>query len=389
MSISFCFGTYRTTYKNPYHVEALNYALDNGISNIDTSSNYMNGEAEILIGDAIKDRKREDLTIVTKGGYIQGETLQRILDGWKVNDLVNFDQTTLHCIDPDFLKEQITNSLERLNTNYIDIYLLHNPEYYLMKNINQFSSKEDISYHQDIIQQRIRKAFKFLESDVKKGTIKGYGISSNSFSKSEEDIHFLEYRHLLKYAKEFGGNDHSFKVIQFPMNPFEIDGEAAGIWAKQNGIEVQINRPLNAISQNEMLRLASYDECEELDKLLIQMRQIEDDEMQKLIGQLLEAKNNFAWAGQVDDMIDHQTVPFIIDHIKLEAKYYDLLYRFLRCYKKSVKHNLSKFTALRLNMIGSIDMQAIEFLKQKEYISKIFMGMRDKEYVKKVFSLYS
>jgi len=35
------FGTYRTTFQNPIHVEALNYALDNGVKSIDTSSNYM------------------------------------------------------------------------------------------------------------------------------------------------------------------------------------------------------------------------------------------------------------------------------------------------------------------------------------------------------------
>ncbi len=77
----FAFGTYRTTIHNPIHQEALHYALEKGIVDIDTSSNYMYGEAEELIGAAIKDFKREDIRIVSKGGYIQGPNLQRVQEG--------------------------------------------------------------------------------------------------------------------------------------------------------------------------------------------------------------------------------------------------------------------------------------------------------------------
>ncbi|MDB2405505.1 aldo/keto reductase [Arcobacteraceae bacterium] len=389
MAVDFSFGTYRTTYKNKYHKEALNYALDSGITNIDTSSNYMNGETEVLIAQVLKNRKREDITIVSKGGYIQSANLQRVVDGWKINDIVEYNQSCFHCIDPKFLKDQIDNSLKRLGTSYIDIYLLHNPEYYLLKNITEHSSQEDIKKHQDIMQNRIKKAFEFLENEVKNGTIKGYGISSNSFAKKDDDIHFLEYRYLLDYAKEFGGKGHSFKAIQFPMNPFEIDGEAAGIWGYKNGLEVQVNRPLNATLPEGMLRLASYDECEKFDELLDKMKQIPNDEMQKLITLLLDAKHNYSWAGQVDDTIDYQTVPFIMEHIKTDEIYHDLIYDFIKCYKKSVKHHLSKLIAIRLNMNDSIDKQAVNFLKEKEYISKILIGMRDKEYVDRILTLYS
>jgi aryl-alcohol dehydrogenase-like predicted oxidoreductase len=386
MSISFSFGTYRTTYKNPYHKKALEYAVKKGINHIDTSSNYMDGQAEILIGEVLKNKKREDFKITSKGGYIQGDNLQRILDGWEVNEIVKYNESCYHSISPMFLKDQIQNSLKRLQSKYIDIYLLHNPEYYLIKNINEYSSKEDIEYHQNIMQLRIKKAFEFLEDEVKSGTIKGYGISSNSFAKNKDHIHFLEYKNLIKFTKEYGGENHNFKAIQFPMNPFEVDGEDAGIWAKQNHIKVQINRPLNAFSQNEMLRLATYNQCEEFDSLLKEVQTIPNNKMQKLISQLLDAKHNFSWAGQVDDTIDYQTIPFILEQIKLEKEYHELMYKFIRCYKKSVKHEMGKMIALRLNMKGSIDKQAIEFLKQKDYISNILIGMRDIEYVDRVLS---
>lgn len=35
------------------------------------------------------------------------------------------------CIHPAFIQDQLARSLERLNLATVDIYLLHNPEYYL------------------------------------------------------------------------------------------------------------------------------------------------------------------------------------------------------------------------------------------------------------------
>ena len=191
------FGTYRTTFQNPVHQEALNYALDSGIKYIDTSSNYMYGEAEVLIGQALQGRNREEFTIVSKGGYIQGPNLQRVKEGWIVDELVEYDPNCFHSISPMFLEDQISNSLQRLNTPYIDTYLLHNPEYYLMTNLKADATDQDIEKHHAIMQKRIKKAFAFLETQVEKGTIKSYGISSNSFVKKENDYHFLEYKNLL------------------------------------------------------------------------------------------------------------------------------------------------------------------------------------------------
>ena len=235
------FGTYRTTFHNPIHQQALHYALDNGITHIDTSSNYMYGEAEVLIGQVIEGKNREDIVIVSKGGYIQGPNLQRVKDGWEVEDLVEYDPHCFHSISPMFLEDQINNSLERLNTSYIDCYLLHNPEYYLMANLKGNATDEDIDTHHKIMQERIEKAFSFLETKVKEGKIKSYGISSNSFAKKENDYHFLEYNNLITLAKNAGGEDHNFKVIQLPINMFEKDGVACAKWAYENGLEVHAN----------------------------------------------------------------------------------------------------------------------------------------------------
>ena len=386
MLSQYSFGTYRTTYLNPLHREALKYALENGITHIDTSSNYMNGEAEQLVGQAIENIKREDITIVSKGGYIQGQNLQRVQEGYKVDELVRYDANCFHSISQDFLSDQIDNSLQRMKTDYIDTYLLHNPEYYLMKEIKKGLSQEKILEHHNIMQLRIKNAFALLEEKVKEGKIKSYGISSNAFSKKRSDLHFLEYKHLLGYANEVSNNDHHLKVIQLPMNMYETNGEEAAKWAYENGLEVHVNRPLNAFNKNKMLRLASYNQCLNFDTILEQIQEIPNEHLQEVIKQLLDIKNEYKWAGDVDDTIEYQVIPYIIDNVKLDPIYFQLFDNFLDCYKNNIKHKLSIETAKEMNIKGPIDSVALKFLEDKEYITRILVGMRHKRYVDKILA---
>lgn len=377
--MKFSFGTYRTTKHNPVHKNALKYALDNGIKNIDTSSNYMFGEAEELIGESIKDFKREELNIVSKGGYIQGPNMQRIKDGWKVEDLVEYDPNCFHSISPMFLEDQLDNSLKRLGTDYLDSYLLHNPEYYLMVNLKGNASDEDLDKHHKIMQDRIKQAFDFLDTQVKKGKIKSYGISSNSFSKQDNDYHFLEYKNLKEYGK-------NLKVIQLPINMFEKDGVPCAKWAHENGLEVHANRPLNAMYMGGMLRLASYENCNNFDELLNEVKKIPNKKIQALIKDLLENQERFGFAGDVDDTIEYQVIPFIIQQSGVDQQYYSILDQFLECYKTNIKHSLGKITAKKLDLEEPLDRTALKYLTDKFYIDKVLVGMRTQNYVKKVIS---
>lgn len=393
MLSQFSFGTYRTSNKNKTHKDAIIYAIEQGIKDFDTSSNYMFGDAERLIGEVLKDKNRAEFTIVSKGGYIQGPNMQRVLDGWEVQDLVKYDKNCYHSIHCDFISDQIDKSLERLQTDYIDVYLLHNPEYYLMSEIKSSSSKEEISHHQQIMQERIKKAFELLEQKVKEGKIKYYGISSNSFSKKSDDIHFLDYKNLITYAQEASlKNDnkkHHLKVLQLPMNLLEIDGIKCGKWAKEHDLDIHINRPLNAFNSTGMIRLADYKLCEEYEKIKKEITSLNNDSLNGVITQLVSIMGQFRWAGDVDDTIDYQVVPYINQNLKLTQNEIDILNKYLKCYKQNVKHNISLQTKKYLESIdikieNSIDETAINFLKNQDFVTKILVGMRTKEYVNKV-----
>jgi predicted aldo/keto reductase-like oxidoreductase len=312
--------------------------------------------------------------------------MERVQNGWEVEDLVEYDQSCFHSISPMFLVDQIENSLKRMECEYIDVYLLHNPEYYLMTNLKGSSSDEDIEKHHAIMQERIKKAFECLENEVKKGTIKAYGISSNSFSKASNDYHFLEYKHLLDYAKEIAGDNHHFKVVQLPLNMFEKDGVPCAKWAHENGLEVHVNRPLNAFYMGGMLRLASYEKCEDFEELLKDIKRIENKKLQELIDDLQENQSRFGFAGDVDDTIDYQVIPYIIQVLKIEEKYYPLLDQFLNCYRTNVKHSLSKITAKNLDIKEPMEKEGLEYLLKKHYITRVLVGMRTKKYVENVIT---
>jgi aryl-alcohol dehydrogenase-like predicted oxidoreductase len=256
------FGTYRIL-QTPDHAEALTFALQSGINLIDTSSTYTDGESERLIGLVLKglfENKaltREKITIVSKAGYLQGTnylvSYQRKLKNNPFPDLVEYANELEHCIHPEFLADQLTRSLERLQLGCLDVYLLHNPEYFL-----GWAQHEgwDIEKARTEYYRRIKLAFEYLETQVAQGRIKAYGISSNTFPRTDADPEYTDIKKVLEIAQNISAKHH-FKVIQFPMNFIEVDAANTLIsFAKENKIGVLINRPLNGIINNQLIRLA-------------------------------------------------------------------------------------------------------------------------------------
>ncbi len=400
---NFAFGTYRISDLNPQHIEALKEAIDSGITMIDTSSNYMDGGAERAIALAFRgnEDKINDVEIVSKYGYIQGTNLLNYKEN-SLDEVVEYSEDCYHSISKLYLHLQLTESLKRLERNHLDCYLIHNPEYYILDAIKKGIDKDEIL---DEMYRRIENAFVGLEEEVKVGRIGSYGISSNSFSISHQAEEFLPYEDLITLATNaalIAGNEkHSFTTIEMPINILEVQGLECAAWAKENGLRVLVNRPLNAQFDNKMFRLADYDESNEYYHHFNELMEVSDNDMLRplynLLEQLDEAKHKFGWIGDYDGFLYSQIIPHISKTLELvdeenRTTMLNFIDLYLIEYRKMVLYECSKSTKVQLKEFFtycSMSMQecAIEFLMQSDSIDYILVGMRKPTYVHQILAL--
>ncbi|CAG8501862.1 7735_t:CDS:2 [Ambispora leptoticha] len=273
-------GMYRMHFRSSENERALYKALQKTpekptINVIDTSTNYGDGGSERLIGQVLENPQKDTLTrseiyIMSKFGYIQATNMKLYYQGEFKNipdeQIVKYHPNCFHCIHPEFMRDQLDRSLKRIKTSYLDLFFIHNPEYYLLDKVKDSASRNEIEVAQNELLYRISETFEALEREITKGRIRAYGISSNSFSVKREDKHFLPYENLIVSAKKAaqkirGVNDHGFVGVQLPANLLEQEGlKTTAKWAKENGLKVFINRPLNAFIEETGYRLASYPE---------------------------------------------------------------------------------------------------------------------------------
>jgi hypothetical protein len=271
------FGCYRIDDETPEHREALEEALLNGCNLIDTSTNYMDGASERCVGAVLGvlvgagKLCREEVIVVSKIGYVQGVNLSLVREheeaGRPFPEMVKYMDGCWHCIHPEFLRDQLERSLGRLQLDTLDVCLLHNPEYFLSDAKKR--GRSPLEAVRDEFYRRLRDAFAFFESQVAEGAIRWYGVSSNTAVSPASDPEATTLSRMLTAAREAGGPDHHFRVLQIPMNLFEAGGvlerntgptnqQTVLEAARDAGIGVLINRPLNAIIGNRMLRLADF-----------------------------------------------------------------------------------------------------------------------------------
>ncbi len=150
--------------------EQLDYSMDNGVNFIDTAEMYAvpgrmetQGQTEKYIGSWIKySSKRDKIILATK---VTGPSA-----GLKYISNLELG------FNKDRMDEALHNSLERLQTDHIDLYQLHWPE----RNSNIFSQrgwnheiKEEWQYNIDQVVQR-------LNGYIKAGKIRHYGLSNET-----------------------------------------------------------------------------------------------------------------------------------------------------------------------------------------------------------------
>ncbi len=86
-------------------------ALDAGVTCFDTAPSYGNGHAEELLGHALQGH-RDKVVVVTKGGLIWNE----------LSEVSGRDSSY------EYLAARLDESLQRLRTEYVDLFLIHWPD---------------------------------------------------------------------------------------------------------------------------------------------------------------------------------------------------------------------------------------------------------------------
>lgn len=259
------FGGYRTGRSDPAHRAALRAALESGVNLVDTSSNYVLGDSERLVGEVLAEGTiaRDEVVVVTKIGYLQGPNLElaqaREAAGQPFPEVVKYADGVWHCISPELLDDQLGRALDRLGLETIDVLLLHNPEYFLSDAAHR-QTATPIEETRSAFYERLRRAFAYLDRAVGDGRIGRYGVSSNTCVSPTDDPEATDVTRMHEVS---GGQ---MTVLQLPYNLLETgallerntpDGTALEAAAKR-GLGVLVNRPLNATAPDHrgLVRLA-------------------------------------------------------------------------------------------------------------------------------------
>jgi aryl-alcohol dehydrogenase-like predicted oxidoreductase len=201
--------------------DATRRALELGVNVLDTAVNYRHQRSERAIRTALAAAigagavARDEILVATKGGFIP-------FDGAVPRDARAYFSTTYletgiitpgdvaggaHCMTPRYLRDQIDRSRANLGLETIDVYYIHNPE-------TQLAEVERAEFL-----RRLRAAFEALEGAVADGGIACYGTATwTGYRVDPSAPDHLSLAELVALAREVGGADHHFRVIQLPYN---------------------------------------------------------------------------------------------------------------------------------------------------------------------------
>ena len=149
--------------------EQLTYAIDNGVNFIDTAEMYAVppsaatcGKTEEYIGSWFeKNKNRNQVVLASK---IAGPN--RGMD-WIRDDL---------SYSPTILRKALEQSLQRLQTDYIDVYQLHWPE----RNVNIFGQRNYVHDANEKWEDNFQEVLLVLNEFVQEGKIRHIGLSNET-----------------------------------------------------------------------------------------------------------------------------------------------------------------------------------------------------------------
>lgn len=211
---------------NEAYRESARRALAGGVNVLDTAVNYRRQQSERDLGQALADHgNREEVLVSTKGGFLAPDVdFDGTNEEWVRRELVDPGVIApsevvgnMHCMTPDYLRDQLGRSLENLGLDAVDVYLVHNPETQLQQGVGR-----------EEVHQRLRRAFQALEREVDRGRIGCYGVATwDAFRVPPEGEAHLSIRRLLDLARDARDrvNDDEgldaapgFGAVQLPVN---------------------------------------------------------------------------------------------------------------------------------------------------------------------------
>ncbi len=129
-------------FTNDAAVQLLRRAYTLGVTLFDTADAYGSGRGETLLAAALGD-VREKITIVDKFGYdFYSNPGER--RGQPRTMVVRGQQELPHNFSRKFIKFACEQSLQRLGTDYIDVYLAHNPRMADIRNDELFAALDEL-----------------------------------------------------------------------------------------------------------------------------------------------------------------------------------------------------------------------------------------------------
>ena len=176
-------------------LKTLEAACDAGINFFDTADMYSQGESEILVGKAFRN-KRDKVFIATKGGYslprqkrlIQlvkpfAKPIVRALGLRRSAVPASLSGTVSQDFSPGYLRVAVDASLRRLQSDHIDLYQLHSPP------------------QDELTGSRLQDALGLLARLKTEGKIREYGIALDSVY---DAVHCLDMEGIASLQMPFG-----------------------------------------------------------------------------------------------------------------------------------------------------------------------------------------
>lgn len=163
---------------------AIQEAIHLGVTHIDTAESYADGYAETLVGQAIKGLDRKKLFLVSK---------------------IHKEHLTF-----DGVLEAFKNSIQRLKTDYLDLYLIHSPSL-------------DIP---------IQETMKALDKLVKDGVVKNIGVSNFKTSRLIE-------------AQKYTQNKIVVNQVYYNLIVREPERDGLLKYCQENDVILEAYRPLD------------------------------------------------------------------------------------------------------------------------------------------------